>query len=378
MNFLFFKILLIMSIFFTNVQAMGTPPDSIQKKYGHKVTLGNIQKEETKKTPLNPKAEILTQVKVGKNKGKKNQLNQNIFAPKQSEEKDNNKNLNKKIKKKIKNLINQNKYTELTKLLTENKQYLNEDQDTTLLNLEIFSSIDKGKEKYEQQFGKSKEINSNKVIRFINEAKKNILLSNNTTAKLFLIQTLYVDKSNFTAKEILKRNLNLSPDEYTIQNIELKQWRESEINFLSNNFGKAVNNLNILSVFDPNNSIIYERLGANYYSLSKMDEAINAWTIALNIDPKNKIVRDAISTAKQVKIEQEKEYEQYLKKKESTKKKVNLPNKKDTILLSVFYDRAEAIKFLNKSEKNNKKAKIYLYETDKGNIEIRMLKNKEK
>lgn len=371
-----FKLILASLIIATNIcvlYAMGTPPESIQKKYGHKKLELKKNKETKQKnsSQLKSNQEIITQANL-----KNEENSQNIFAPTQTQINKKATSLNRNEKIKIKELINQNKFAELKILLEKNKNKLNEDEDTILFNVEIFKSIQEKQKTYEKQFGKSKQINQNQITRYLNEAKKNILLSNNTKAKLFLIQTLYIDKSNFIAREMLKKNLNLGADDYVIENIELKQWRESEINFLSNNFEKAITNLNILSVFDPNNAVIYERLGANYYSLSEMDKAIDAWTIAANIDPQNNIVKEAIETAKKVKIEQKKEYEQYIKKRKKENKKIILPEIQNTLLLSVFFDRAAAIKFLNESKAKNKNAKIYLYEKENGSLEIRMLKTR--
>eukprot|EP01045_Picozoa_sp_COSAG04_P015290 COSAG04_NODE_1197_length_7780_cov_1.820596_8_plen_385_part_00 len=370
-------------ILFANYSfAMGDPPQRNTRKFQNKpVFKKNNKKTEinTKKTKKNTILKKENKETLVQNKKIEKEENSNIYAPKEYKkpEIDPKKNkLDKNIDKKIKEAIKRRQFSKLERLLKKIPvQALEKKEITIIEKLDKFRTIKKEENQFNKQFKSSKvkdQGKENKLTSLYNEAKGNILEGNKELAKDLLIQILYLDKSNFKARALLNKGLNLKSSDYTIENIELKFWRESEISYYSGNYQTAIKKLQALTIFDNNNALIYERLGSNYYSMTEIEKAIDAWIIAVNLDPRKKELKTFIKKAKKAQQQQTKLYKKEVKKNKS--QLAPLPKIEDTILLSVFLDRASAFKFKNKIQKQNKTNKIYIYNNDNGALEVRMHK----
>ena len=124
-----------------------------------------------------------------------------------------------------------------------------------------------------------------------------ILNDNKDLTKDTLIQSLYIDRKNFVSKQLLERNLDLPLGSYTVENIEAKYWKNSQIFLYSGQPLQAVDNLKVLANFDPENESIFERMGSAYYMSGQPKEAINAWKRALYLNPDNKTLETFIKNA---------------------------------------------------------------------------------
>eukprot|EP01049_Picozoa_sp_SAG25_P016921 SAG25_NODE_4116_length_886_cov_1.184244_1_plen_74_part_10 len=74
--------------------------------------------------------------------------------------------------------------------------------------------------------------------------------------------------------------------------------------------------------------------------MTEIEKAIDAWIIAVNLDPRKKELKTFIKKAKKAQQQQTKLYKKEVKKNKS--QLAPLPKIEDTILLSVFFDRASA------------------------------------
>ena len=63
------------------------------------------------------------------------------------------------------------------------------------------------------------------IKRLQREAKKNILEEEDDMVKDILIQSIYLDRKNFTSKKLLEKCLNLPVGSYKAENVEAKYWK---------------------------------------------------------------------------------------------------------------------------------------------------------
>ncbi|MEK9657483.1 MAG: hypothetical protein VW378_03815 [bacterium] len=367
---------------------MGEPPQRIENKFKKKDTVKNKQlfKKKDKDTSTEKKIsskQPISSNTISQNNSSSTVKDSKILLPpniKQTSYNVTSEESIESIRKKLNLSIQRRQFERIKKLLEKMpKSIWNNKEKNIEKELLLFEEIENEEKRFNNQFKKDTNTNqklTNKINFLYTEAKGKILEGNNNISKDLLIHILFLDKSHFKARKLLNKGLKLQANDYIVENIELKYWRESEINYYSGNYKKAIENLNALTIFESNNATIYERLGSNYYNISLINEAINSWTIAMGLDPSKNHLKKVIEKAKNYQKEQEKELKNFQQTNEESNKKESLPDIEETQLLSVFYNRADAFKYKNKLQKENPKRTLYLYNKNDGSIEVRIKKIK--
>ena len=112
-----------------------------------------------------------------------------------------------------------------------------------------------------------------------------------------LIQSLYLDRKNYLSKQLLDRCLQLPLGSYQVENIEKKYWNNSLIELRSGFPSKSVDSLQMLANFDPENPMIFERMGSAFYMSGQVKKAVEAWKRALYLSPERNDLKKFIVNA---------------------------------------------------------------------------------
>jgi tetratricopeptide (TPR) repeat protein len=168
-------------------------------------------------------------------------------------------------------------------------------------------------------------------------------------ARDFLIQTLFLHRRYFNAREFLKLGYGLAPGSYKVEDMQAKYWKQSEIFFYGGNYERALIVLDILTNFDKENYKIYERMGSTQYMLGEKKKALEAWTTALFLNPGNTQLEQVIARTKEIMEEEQKQAEEAAIKSQEKKadKKEEIPQT-ETQSLGVFPTQTQAYAYAQK------------------------------
>ncbi|MGE4170405.1 MAG: tetratricopeptide repeat protein [Candidatus Margulisiibacteriota bacterium] len=137
------------------------------------------------------------------------------------------------------------------------------------------------------------------VSKLYKEAQSAYLNGQQDIARDLLIHILFLDRQNANAKKFLELGLNLPLGTYKVENMEAKYWNLSSVHFYGGNYNSAVQDLNILTIINKDDSRIYERMGSAYYMMGEKSKAVDIWNTALFLNPTNKDLAQIIDRAKQ-------------------------------------------------------------------------------
>ena len=244
----------------------------------------------------------------------------------------------------------------------------------------LFDDIEKEQKNYDGMFKKddSMSVESKKMIkRLIREGKYCLYTGQKDIAKDIFMQVLYVDKANYFVRQLFDQEWQMSPGSYVIRNMEAKYWKQSEISFYSGQFQDAIHALTVLTFFDSKNATVYERLGSNYYNSGQTQDAIDAWTTAYVLNPKQVDLETYIKNAKTFLKEQKIAFKALMDKEKRKKKKKSDVVEKDMVLMGVYVKQTAAYAF---SEDVKKELGIQpvVEETDDGNWAVKIPKSAQK
>lgn len=241
--------------------------------------------------------------------------------------------------------------------------------------LTTFKKIDEQSKDQSNIFNEDDELNSqNKAIvtKLYREAKNALLINDRELAKNLLIHIIYIHRRNYKAKKLLQMELDQNIGDYKIENIEDKYWVKSETHFYGGNYEKAIHSLKTLTYFDKENAEIYERLGSSYYMSGQKERAIEAWTTAIYLNPKNKDLQKLIDKTKElVKRDQviaKKRREKREKRKEETKNKKT--DNKNLQLLGVYSNQSQAYNYAQKLKKQGLQGIVEELENGKWAVKV--------
>ena len=254
---------------------------------------------------------------------------------------------------------------------------LNEEQQVQKNTLMIYAQIDVDKAENERQFGKDESLDpevAKTVKRLQREAKLYILTDKNDLARDILIQSLYLDRKNFTSKQILERNLELPLGSYRVENIEAKYWKESLIQLRSGYPSQSVDSLTVLASFDPENPAIFERMGSSYYLAGHVKKAIEAWKRALYLDPQNTALKAFIENAEEEVKRQDQQTKEFLAAKKKTKKAVD--SSVEMQVLRIVNDSNTAYSYAQEVRQQMPGKQVSVEELDNGKWAVKIAKDK--
>jgi tetratricopeptide (TPR) repeat protein len=254
---------------------------------------------------------------------------------------------------------------------------LNEEQQIQQNTLLIYSQIDIDKQENERQFGKDESLDaeaSRTVKRLQREAKLYILSNKTDLARDILIQSLYLDRKNYTSKQLLERNLELPLGSYRVENIEAKYWKESLIQLRSGYPAQSVDSLTVLASFDPENSAIFERMGSSYYLAGHVKKAIEAWKRALYLDQQNVALKAFIENAEEEVKRQDQQTKAFLASKKKAKKKVD--SSVEMQVLRIVGDSNTAYSYAQEVRQQMPGKQVSVEELDNGKWAVKIAKDK--
>ncbi len=220
------------------------------------------------------------------------------------------------------NLLKRKQFVKANELLAQIPvAALDKDQRRQKRMLDIFEKIAADQAENERQFGKDESLDQSvmrTIKRLQRQAKVYILEGRNVLPRDLLIQSLYLDRKNFASKQLLDRCLSLPLGSYQVENIEKKYWNNSLIELRSGFPSKSVDSLQMLANFDPENPMIFERMGSALYMAGQVKQAVDAWKRALYLSPERNDLKTFIANAEKEVTRQEKLSKAYF---DSKKKK---------------------------------------------------------
>jgi len=192
------------------------------------------------------------------------------------------------------------------------------------------------------------------VDRLLREAQFALLGGNNEIAKDVLIHIIFLTGQNVRARYLLEDMLYLKSDAYKIENMESKYWKRSETGFYGGNYQQSVDALQVLTVLDSENPMVFERLGSSYYMMAEREKALAAWNTAVFLSPENAELKEMVSQLEKV-VEQDKIE---AKKNRQTIKKAAQTPVGETIVLGKFTSQEKAYEFAAQAKKQGAKPTI--------------------
>lgn len=252
---------------------------------------------------------------------------------------------------------------------------LKTDEISLLGKLMLFDAIDKEAAENEKMFKRSSSLEpeaERTVKRLYRGAQSTFIQDETDLSRDLLIQTLHYDRRNFKAKRLLERGLKLGVGAYKVENIETKYWKLSLVNLYSGYPEKSVKNLEVLEYFDPENPLVFERMGSAFYSMGESKKAIQSWKRALYLDPGNKDLAKFIKNAEKEIARQDKMAKALSSK--NKKKKTTTTSSKDMQLLRVVADANTAYSYAQEVRTQLKGVEVVVEEMDNGKWAVKIPK----
>ncbi|RAP31980.1 hypothetical protein DID75_05540 [Candidatus Marinamargulisbacteria bacterium SCGC AG-410-N11] len=211
--------------------------------------------------------------------------------------------------------------------------------------------------------------------RLYRGAQMEILKSNSALAKDLLVQSIFLDRTNFKSKKLMELGLNLPIGSYKVEDLEKKYWQNVDINIYSGYPARAVDDLKILQYFDPENSTVFEKMGSAYYLMGDTKNSVVAWKRAAYLNPANKDLDEFIEKAeKEVKRQKEVLKEMLAKKKAAMESEDG--EEVDMKILSVFNESNRAYSYAREVKKTLAGQKVTVEELDNGKWAVMVPKPK--
>lgn len=223
------------------------------------------------------------------------------------------------------------------------KEWSKTDKDN-YLTFKIFDRVETEFSEESSVFEKEEELEAGiqaMIKKLYRESQSAIVEGKMEPARDLLIHIVYLHRRNFRAKKLLELTFDLKTGSYKVENMENRYWNNSSTHFYGGNYAEAVQDLEVLALFDHENPDIYERLGSSYYMMGEKQKAIDAWNSALFFKPGNKQLQDVVSKTK-VLLEEEKQ-EQILREQARKEIRGGPEIKKENLqMLGVFPTRDKA------------------------------------
>ncbi|MFC1770515.1 hypothetical protein ACFLZV_01380 [Candidatus Margulisiibacteriota bacterium] len=240
-----------------------------------------------------------------------------------------------------------------------------------ITKLKLFKKIEDEEKESTSAFAKEEDLGPDlekTVKRLYREAQYAYMNDKEKLCEDILIQMLFLHRRNFKARKVLEYGLDMKIGSYTVENIEEKYWRLSNVFFYGGNYINAVEALKVLSFIDNENPEVYKRMGSSYYMMGEKKDAIAAWNTALFYRPNDPELKKVVAKAeKLVKLDVAKAKERRLQK-EKRKKKVVV--QVDTVLLGTYNSQKEAFNYAAKVRKEGLKPIIEELDNGKWAVKI--------
>jgi tetratricopeptide (TPR) repeat protein len=281
----------------------------------------------------------------------------------------------KKIKKKVDKLIRLKQFDSAYRTLqTISQNQLTADTFRIKKKLKLFQLIEKKASENVSMFGKDNALDEDikqTVQKLYKEGQSAYLRDELEIMQDLLIQTLFLDRHYFKAKQLIKYGLQKDNRDYKIENLESKYWKTSLSSMYSGYPERAIKDLEVLAYFDPENALIFERMGSAYYSMGKPKDAIQSWKRALYLAPENKELGTFIINAEKESKRQDQALKEILSKK--NKKSTKTLDKGIKMQVLGVYERSNvAYSFAQEVKEQLKVDTIIVEERADGKWEVKV------
>lgn len=245
----------------------------------------------------------------------------------------------------------------------------------------VFNQISIDQAENERQFGKDESLDQNTqrtVKRLQRESKLFIMNEKNDLARDILIQSLFLDRKSFVSKQLLERCLNLPLGSYRVENVEKKYWEESLIKLRSGYPMQSVDALEVLANFDPENPMIFERMGSAFYMSGQVSKSIDAWKRALYLNPENKALKTFIENAVKEEERQKALTKEYFASKKKAQANAGGENNIPMQVLRVVNDSNTAYSYAQEVRQQMPGMQVSVEELDNGKWAVKIPKKEKK
>ena len=355
----------------------GEPPEFVEKPKSRLMKIKKSKKDQVKNNNLT-KERATTNTALEHGTFQENNVINDLSDLEEAITQNNQTKDHQKMTKKLNQLIKLKQFdTAYITLQNASQNYLTKDTLKMKEKLKLFYLIEKKASENTSMFGKDEsldEVTVQATRRLYREAQAAYLGGELDLSKDLLIQTLFLNRRHFQAKQLMRYGLKKTRDAYKVENLENKYWKTSLISIYSGYPERALKDLEILSYFDPENPLIFERMGSAYYSMGKPKDAIQAWKRTLYLDPQNKELKIFITNAEK----EEKRQSQELKRMLNQKKK---KNKKETDtdvkmqVLGVYESSNRAYSFAQEVRQQLKTDSVVVKERMDGKWEVSVPQN---
>jgi len=355
----------------------GEPPDFVEKPKSKLIKINKSKKDQVKNSNLT-KERAKTNTPLENGTFQEHNVINDLSDLEEGISQNNQTKDHQKMTKKLNKLIKLKQFdTAYITLQNASQNYFTKDTLKMKKKLKLFYLIEKKASENTSMFGKDESLDEVAVQatkRLYREAQVAYLGGALDLSKDLLIQTLFLNRRHFQAKQLMRYGLKKTRDAYKIENLENKYWKTSLTSIYSGYPERALKDLEVLSYFDPENPLIFERMGSAYYSMGKPKDAIQAWKRTLYLDPQNKELKIFITNAEK----EEKRQSQELKRMLNQKKK---KNKKETDtdvkmqVLGVYESSNSAYSFAQEVRQQLKTDSIVVKERIDGKWEVSVPQN---
>ncbi len=197
-----------------------------------------------------------------------------------------------------------------------------------------------------------------RVNKYLNAAISNYLNGRADISRKILIQILFIYPDYPKAKYFMTTGLMMPPGSYKVNDQVLRLIKRSDNYFYGGNYLKSAEDLEVLSILERENPIVYEKLGSAYYMMNSKQKAIDAWTTSIFFNPDNEKLEEMIEKTKQALI---KEAEEGSPLDKGVANKVVI---KDPQVMGVFKRQSEAFELLKDLRKEG--LTVAIQENDDG------------
>jgi tetratricopeptide (TPR) repeat protein len=146
-----------------------------------------------------------------------------------------------------------------------------------------------------------------KVNKYYEASKKEFLAGKKESTKAILLHMLFLYPDYPKAVFFLEKGFVMPKGTYKVKDQVITLIKRSDNYFYGGNFLKSAQDLEILTVLEKENPLVYEKLGSVYYMMNEKQKAVDIWTTALFLSPENEKLDEMIQNTKKVILEEAEE-----------------------------------------------------------------------